>query len=120
MDGPFLAFPFAIDGRGRTATTDPAQHLRDLIEQLLFTDPGERVNRPTFGCGVRRLVFMPNSGALAAATRTLVRAALQADLSTDVIVDDVQAVAEEEVLTVTVVYTERVSGNRGVVQVTRP
>jgi len=120
MDRPFLDFPFAIDGRGRAATTDHADHVRDLIVQLLFTDPGERVNRPTFGCGVRRLVFMPNSVALAAATQTLVRASLQAHLDAELIVDDVQAAAEEEVLRVTVVYTERVTGDRRVVQVTRP
>lgn len=120
MDRPFLDFPFAVDERGRTATTDPADHLRDLIVQLLFTDPGERVNRPDFGCGVRRLVFMPNSGALAAATGTLVRASLQAYLGAEIAVEDVQAVARDEALQVTVAYSERVSGQRRVVQVTRP
>src|SRR5271165_734476 len=56
-----IAFPFRIDGRGRTALVDDNSHIRDLIEQLLFTNPGERVNRPTFGSGLLALVFQPNS-----------------------------------------------------------
>jgi uncharacterized protein len=110
MTRPFLGYPFAVDGRGRTATTDPADHLRDLIVQLLLTDPGERVNRPDFGCGVRRLVFMPNSGALAAATQTMVRASLQVYLQDDLIVVDVQAEARDELLLVTVLYALRAGG----------
>jgi len=69
-------FPFRLDGRGRTATSDRAGHLRDLIEQLLFTAPGERVNRPSFGTGLLQLVFLPNSEPLAAATQAAVQGAL--------------------------------------------
>ena len=70
-------FPYRIDGRGRTATTSEDDHLRDLIEQVLFTAPGERVNRPTFGSGLLRLVFAPNGDALAAATQMTVQGNLQ-------------------------------------------
>jgi phage baseplate assembly protein W len=76
MDG-YLDHPIALDGRGRTATTPEADHIRDMIIQVLFTDLGERVNRPDFGCGLKSLVFRPNSDVLAAATQTLVKGSLQ-------------------------------------------
>ena len=70
MNGTYLNYPFFIDGRGRSAATDRDHHIRQMIEQVLFTNPGERVNRPDFGCGLRRMVFMPNGQPLAAATRS--------------------------------------------------
>jgi phage baseplate assembly protein W len=97
-------FPLHFDGRGRTATTGDADHVRDLIEQLLFTAPGERLNRPDFGTGLLALVFEPNSQELAAATRFATQGALQRWLGDRVAVDDVQAVAEESSLRVTVAY----------------
>ena len=69
MNETFFDFPFRIDGRGRTAETDRDDHVRDLIHQVLFTAPGERVNRPDFGCGIGQLTFMPNGDQLAAATQ---------------------------------------------------
>ncbi|HYJ93736.1 MAG TPA: GPW/gp25 family protein, partial [Vicinamibacterales bacterium] len=62
-----LDYPYRFDRSGWTATTGDEDHIRDLIEQVLFTAPGERVNRPTFGSGVLRLVFAPNSDTLASA-----------------------------------------------------
>ncbi len=56
-----IAYPFHFDGRGRTATADDDRHIRDLIEAVLFTNPGERVNRPEFGSGLGQLIFAPNS-----------------------------------------------------------
>lgn len=70
-------FPYQIDTRGLTAGRDEDRHIRDLIEQLLFTAPGERVNRPDFGSGVRQLLFAPNSSELIAATRFLLQGGLQ-------------------------------------------
>src|SRR4030095_7949177 len=66
-------YPFSFDNRGRTSDTTTDEHIRDLIEQVLFTSPGERENRPTFGCGLNQLVFAPNSPELAAATQFLVQ-----------------------------------------------
>ena len=66
-----IAFPYRYDGRGRTAEVDDDRHVRDLIKQLLFTAPGERVNRPTFGCGLAHLVLEPLSDELATATQSL-------------------------------------------------
>src|SRR3954453_14906994 len=73
----FFDYPFQIDGRGRTALTSDEEHIRDLIEQVLFTAPGERVNRPTFGSGLPQLLFMPTNDELVTATQFLVQGALQ-------------------------------------------
>ena len=106
----YLDYPFAIDARGRAAVTDPDEHLRDLIEQVLFTNPGERVNRPDFGCGLGSLLFLPNSDALATATQTLTKAALQQWLEDEIRVDSVEIDAQGEVLTVTVAFTRQDTG----------
>lgn len=85
-------YPFHFDARGRTARTDAADHVRDMVEQLLFTNPGERVNRPEFGSGLQQLVFAPNSPELAAALQFTLQAALDQWLG-DVI--EVRALAVE-------------------------
>jgi phage baseplate assembly protein W len=71
-----IDFPFHIDTRGRTAECDDAAHVRDMLEQLLFTNSGERVNRPEFGSGLMQLIFAPNSPELAAALQFTMRAAI--------------------------------------------
>jgi phage baseplate assembly protein W len=114
MDQPFLDFPFGLDGRGRTATTGEDDHIRDMIHQVLFTNPGERVNRPDFGCGLKRLVFIPNSEPLATATQVLVKAALQKWLEAEIQVEQVEVTAAGEQLLVTVAYRKRTSGERRV------
>lgn len=108
----YLDYPFHIDGRGRTAETDADDHIRDLIHQVLFTNPGERVNRPDFGCGLKQMVFMPNSDALATATQFLVQGALQRWLETVIQVEQVEVEAQDEKLVVTVVYSKRDTGER--------
>jgi len=96
--------PYQFDGRGRTL--DPQQdYVRQLIEQVLFTSPGERVNLPDFGSGLLQLPFAPNSPELAAATQFTVQGALQKWLSNYIKVQSVVALAEEAVLTVTVTYS---------------
>lgn len=102
-------FPFRIDGRGRSATTGDREHIRDLVEQVLFTAPGERVNRPTFGCGLLQLVFQPNSEPLELAVRATVQAALHQWLGELIAVDQVRVVAQDSVLQVTVGYTVNAS-----------
>ena len=72
-----LGYPYAFDRSGRTAATDEITHVRDLIEQVLFTTPGERVMRPDFGSGVAQLVFAQNSVEVAGATQMLAQGALQ-------------------------------------------
>ena len=115
-----LDFPFHLDGRGRVATTEDDDHVRDMIHLVLFTSPGERVNRPDFGCGLKTLVFMPNSDVLAAATQTLVKGALQKWLEREIQVEQVEVRAEDATLTVTVVYVRRDTGERRVDVFTPP
>jgi len=100
-------FPYRIDARGRTAATSEDDHIRDLIEQVLFTAPGERVNRPTFGSGLLRLVFAPNDDALAGATQLTVQGNLHQWLGDLIQVLDVQVANEESQLRVVVRYTVR-------------
>jgi len=106
----FLDFPFHVDGRGRAAETGEDDHIRDMIFQVLFTNPGERVNRPDFGCGLKQLVFMPNSDALAAASQVLVQGSLQRWLDAVIQVEAVEVEAEESELRVSVVYSKRSGG----------
>lgn len=73
----YIDFPFHFDARGRSALTDYADHVHDMIEQLLFTNPGERVNRPDFGSGLLQMVFAPNSPELTATLQFTAQAALQ-------------------------------------------
>ena len=97
-------FPFQFDGRGRTL--DPlASYLEQLVEQVLFTSPGERVNLPDFGSGLLQLAFAPNSMEMAAATQFAVQGALQKWLSQYLTVQSVVATVEEATLTVTVTYS---------------
>jgi uncharacterized protein len=97
-------YPFHFDSRGRTAETTDDDHIRDMIEQVLFTSPGERVNRPTFGSGLMQLVFAPNSDELAAATQLLVQGALQQWLGHLIQVQAVEVRSEDASLLVTVKY----------------
>lgn len=106
----FFDFPFHIDGRGRSAETEEDEHIRDMIMQVLFTNPGERVNRPDFGCGVKQLVFMPNSDALATATQFLIQGALQRWLESVIQVESVEVEAVDSELRVSLVYSKRSGG----------
>lgn len=103
-------FPYQFDGSGRTRGDDHAEWVRGLVEQVLFTAPGERVMRPTFGSGLAELVFAPNSPELAATTQFLVQGALQQWLADLITVDLVEVEAVEATLTVRVIYTIRRTG----------
>jgi phage baseplate assembly protein W len=112
-------YPFHIDSRGRTAQTTADEHIRDLIEQVLFTGPGERVNRPSFGSGLLQLVFMPTSDELATATQFLVQGALQQWLGDVIQVEAVVVERAESTLRVNVQYVVRRTQERQVAQVSR-
>jgi uncharacterized protein len=99
-----LNFPYQFDGRGRTKEALQSDYVRQLVEQVLFTSPGERVNLPDFGSGLLQLPFAPNSEELAAATQFTVQGALQKWLSAFITVQSVVASAQDAVLTVTVSY----------------
>ncbi|MBT2510678.1 GPW/gp25 family protein [Streptomyces sp. ISL-98] len=107
-----IAFPFRIDRRGRTAHAAYDDHVRDLIEQLLFTSPGERVMRPDFGCGLLDLVFTPNSPELASALELSVQASLQRWLGELIEVESLDVVSEENVVRVYLRYVVRSTASR--------
>ncbi|HZG06701.1 MAG TPA: GPW/gp25 family protein [Streptomyces sp.] len=107
-----IAFPFRVDRRGRTAHAAYDEHVRDLVEQLLFTSPGERVMRPDFGCGLLDLVFTPNSPELASAVELSVQASLQRWLGELIEVEDLDVVSEENVVRVHLRYVVRATASR--------
>jgi uncharacterized protein len=102
-----IAFPFQIDGRGRTARASDNDHIKQLIEQLLFTNPGERVNRPDFGSGLLQSVFQPNSTELAAALQYTLQGALQQTLGNLIQLQGVQVTNTDSTLQVLVQYLVR-------------
>ncbi len=105
-----MDFPFHFDSRGRTASTDDNDHIRNMIEQLLLTSPGERVNRPGFGSGLMQLVFAPNSPELAAALQFTMQAALQQWLGDVIEVRALEVVSQDATLTVDLAYAIRKTG----------
>src|SRR5216684_4778564 len=106
-----IDFPFRIDGRGRTAATDDEDHIRDMIEQLLLTNPGERVNRPDFGSGLLQMVFAPNSPELAAALQFTTQAALQRYLGDLIDLQSLEVTSQDSTLSVVVKYVVKLTGD---------
>ena len=114
-----IAHPVRIDGRGRVADASRGEHIRQLIEQVLFTSPGERVNRPTFGTGLQQLVFAPNSDELATATEFMVQSALQEWLGELIQVQAVKVESQESTLQVMVQYLVRHTQQSQIAQFSR-
>jgi len=114
-----LDYPYRFDTRGRTASTSDGDHIRDLIEQVLFTSQGERVNRPTFGSNVMQLVFAPASDELATVTQFLVQGALQQWLGDLIQVDSADVEVLDSTVEVTVVYRVRRTGEQQTVAFSR-
>jgi phage baseplate assembly protein W len=100
-------YPYNIDASGRTARTGDEDHIRDMIEAVLFTAQGERVNRPTFGSGLMQLVFAPSGDEMATATQYLVQSALQQWLGDLIIIEDVQVNSQDSRLEVIIQYIVR-------------
>jgi phage baseplate assembly protein W len=107
-----IDFPFHFDGRGRTAETDNDDHIRDMIEQFLFTNAGERVNRPDFGSGILQLIFAPNSPELAAALQFTIQAGLQQWLGDVIEVQALDVTSEDSQLRVDLQYIVRRTGEQ--------
>ena len=105
-----IDFAYHLDSRGRTATTGRDDHVRDMIEQLIFTNPGERVNRPDFGSGLLQLVFAANSPELATTVQFSLQAALQQWLGDVIVVRSLNVTAVDSALTVDVTYALRDGG----------
>jgi phage baseplate assembly protein W len=109
MSQPFtsIRYPIAIDASlGRLQEeTNYAAHVEQLIKQVLFTSPGERVNRPDFGCGVKRMVFAPNDEVVASLAQVTILEALKRWLDPVITVNNVTVKAVNEVLQILVAYT---------------
>lgn len=105
-----IDYPFHFDLHGSTADTSTEDHVRDMIEEVLFTAPGERVNRPDFGAGLLRMVFQPTSPEIAAALQFSIRAALQRWLGDLIEPEEVDVVSQDSTLSVTVRYVLRQTG----------
>lgn len=116
MAEPFTSIkhPFAVDlSRGRLAEEENyAEHIEQMMFQILFTSPGERIDRPDFGCGVKRLVFAPNSEVSASLAQITIFQALTKWLGTAITINDVKALAIEERLEIKIAYTLKTKGER--------
>jgi phage baseplate assembly protein W len=119
-DPRFLDFPYAVGGSGTPKTTTADDHLRDLIVQVLFTSPGERVNLPEFGVGVQRLVFAPDSEALRTSAQFLIATSLQRWLGDRIELEQVSVTSDagaEHVAVIDIAYAVRATRERQRVQV---
>lgn len=106
-----IDYPFHFSGDGRTASIDDIGHIQEMIEQFLFTNPGERVNRPDFGSGLLQMVFAPNSPELAAALQFTVQSRLQYWLADIIDINSVQITTEYSELKAVIQYTLRRTGD---------
>jgi uncharacterized protein len=112
-------YPFQIDKNGKTDVVSDEAHVEQMIEQVLFTTPGERVNRPTFGSGINQLVFAPLRDELLAATQVLVQGALQQWLGTLITINSVQVSSQDSTLQVLVQYVIKKTQQAQVAQFSR-
>ncbi|MEM8961942.1 MAG: GPW/gp25 family protein [Acidobacteriota bacterium] len=101
-----IDYPFRLDELRRTATTGEDEHLRDLIEQVLFTAPGERVNRPDFGSGLMQMIFGAASPTVATSVQGAVQGCLQQWLGDRILVEAVEVESDDSQLRVTVQFTK--------------
>ena len=102
-----IDFPYHFDNKGQTAKAGEDDHIRDMIEQFLFTNSGERVNRPDFGSGVSQLIFAPNSAELATTLQFTIQAGLQQWLGDLIEVQEMNVSSEEASLRIEISYMIR-------------
>jgi len=115
-----IDYPFHFDARGRTASTTEDDHIRDMIEEFLLTNSGERVNRPDFGSGLQQLVFAPNSPELAATLQVTIQAGLQRWLGDLIEVRNLEVTSEDAALRVELVYLVRRTQEQQTAEFIRP
>lgn len=114
----WLSHPYRPD-LGRSATADEGRHVRDMLELVLFTAPGERVHRPDFGCGLNQLLFLGNSPELAVTVEMTVRSAVQRWLGDVMTIEALRVSAEDAVLNINLDYRLRASGETGTTTLSR-
>ena len=116
----YLDYPYGVSGTGVPNTTTADDHLRDLILQVLFTNPGERIHLPEFGAGIQRLVFVPNNDALRASAHFLITTALQRWLGDRINVEQVSVNSTldvEATVTIEIAYMVKATRQRQRIQV---
>jgi Bacteriophage baseplate protein W len=106
-----VAFPYGLDDRGRTATATYNDHVEQMLELLLLTRPGERVNQPTFGCGLLDHVFAPNSPEIGAALNVTIAAAISLWLQDVILVNSLDVTTQDSQLIVNIGYTVLATGS---------
>jgi phage baseplate assembly protein W len=114
-----IDFPFHFSNDGRTAETGGDDHIRDMIEELLFTNHGERVNRPDFGSGLLQMVFAPNSPEVATALQFSLQADLQRWLGDLIELQTLEVTSVDSSLLITIQYLVRRTNERQTAQFTR-
>jgi len=117
------AYPFRIDpSSGQGMQTDYASHVGQMIRQVLLTSPGDRIDLPEFGCGLRQLIFAPHSSALDAATNLIVLQSLNRWLAgiitvQNVVVTPLAQLDDPAKLNIEIEYTLLATQTNGTVQV---
>lgn len=101
----YLDFPFDVSEQGTIRETGISDHIKDEIIAVLLTSPGERVNLPEFGCGLRELLFSPNDEILASMVEFTIAQSLQRWLGDKIAVDGISVQNQEEKLLINIVYT---------------
>ena len=114
-----IDYPFRFDSRGRTATTGTREHIRDMVEQFLFTSPGERVNRPDFGAGLLRLLFEPNSPELETALQFNIKAGLEKWVSEMIAIELLEVTSDDSMIQAVLSYVIRATGEQRVETIAR-
>ena len=109
----YTDFPYRFGADGLTARTTRVDHVRDLLEQLLFTRPGERLTRPELGVGIADLLFGPANEQVAAAAQTLIELAISQHLSREIAQSKVAVRADGSALLIDVAYRLVATGEAG-------
>ncbi len=107
-----IGFPFQISGSGTTRTVSRSGWLRGLIEQVLFTEPGERVNRPDFGTPLNRMIFAPITDETSTGIQAIVQGNLQRYLGEEIEIRDVTVTSQDSALMVTITFADRLTGDQ--------
>ena len=115
-----LTFPFHVGPLGQPRTSGRGANIRQQLEQVLFTIPGERVGRPDFGAGIQRFVFEKLSAELLAATEYQLTSTLRDHMQDVIVVEGVRLTAEDSTLFVDILYSLRDTGEEQAASFTIP
>lgn len=102
-----IKFPYHFNSLLQTEKADQDEHIRDMIEQVLFTNPGERVNRPDFGCGLLHLVFEPLGSELVATSQFLIQSSLMQWMGDLIEIKEVSVMGIDSTLRIRVIYLNK-------------